>query len=273
MAEFASVYDYWNFEQSVKRKVRYIHDDDVRSFLQTVMVTSESRRKTLQGGHILYRAQRGFEPGIEVQNDEEFEIERAFSPERMKPKAELAGDGRINPRGIPCLYLASNANTAMSEVRPWIGSYVSLAQFKVMKDCEVVDCSMDKKRHKFIFGVTGALKEPDAAGREAGVWGDIAHAFSKPVTANEPHSDYVPTQILAEAFRRHGYNGIVYKSLLDGEGFNVALFDLAAAELINCGLYTARSVKFDFDQTGNPYFLKKHYPEVAENVSKEDEKP
>lgn len=56
------------------------------------------------------------------------------------------------------------------------------------------------------------------------------------MTPDEPITEYVPTQILAEAFRAHGYDGIVYRSLL-GEGLYVALFDGSVAELINCGLY------------------------------------
>jgi hypothetical protein len=68
----------------------------------------------------------------------------------------------------------------------------------------------------------------------------------------------VPTQVLAETFRSHGYDGVVYKSLESG-GFNIALFDLAAAELITCGLYQTKSVSFEFDQADNPYFVAKHY--------------
>jgi RES domain-containing protein len=219
------------------------------------METSESRRKTLQKGQILCRAQRGFEWRTIEQEGEEFEIEDAYPADRMVPKAEFVGEGRANSRGIPCLYLASNSKTAMSEVRPWLGSYISLAQFKVLRDCEVVDCSMDKKRSGLVFTSTWELKEPDAAGREAGVWGDIAQAFSEPITVDEPHSDYVPTQVLAEAFRSHGYDGIVYKSLLDSGGFNIALFDLASTELINRGLYRTKSVSFEFDQAGNTYFV------------------
>jgi RES domain-containing protein len=263
MAEFPTVYGYWNFERSVKRKARYVHDDDVREFLKTVMETSELRRKTLEEGQILCRAQRGFKWRRIEQDDEEFEVEGAYPADRMVPRAEFVGEGRVNSRGIPCLYLASNQKTAMSEVRPWVGSYISLAQFKVTRDCDVVDCSMDKKRSSFVFTSTGELKEPDAAGREAGVWGDIAQAFSKPITVDEPHSDYVPTQVLAEAFRSHGYDGILYKSLLDDGGFNIALFDLASAELINCGLYQTKSVLFEFEPADNPYFVLKHYPEIT----------
>jgi hypothetical protein len=184
----------------------------------------------------------------------------------MKPKAELVGDGRVNPRGIPCLYLADKDKTAMAEVRPWLGSYVSLAQFRVMRDCEIVDCSMDKTRRKLVFTADGKPKEiEDPAGIEAIVWSDIAKAFSKPVDADEPYIEYVPTQVLAEAFRRHGYDGIAYRSLLNGGGVNFALFDLEAADLMNCGLYEASSISFDFHQVDDTYFRSEHYPELKEN--------
>ena len=62
-------------------------------------------------------------------------------------------------------------------------------------------------------------------------------------------------------FRAHGYDGIVYKSLL-GDGLNIALFDCDAAELINCGLYETNAVSFKFDQCGNPYFIAKHHEEL-----------
>lgn len=42
----------------------------------------------------------------------------------------------------------------------------------------------------------------------------------------------------------------------------MALFDCGAAELINCGLYETNSVTFKFDQGRNPYFIRKHYPQV-----------
>lgn len=75
-----------------------------------------------------------------------------------------------------------------------------------------------------------------------------------PVSADNPTTEYIPTQILAELFRKNGFDGVVYKSLL-GEGFNVALFDIDAAKLVNCFLYNAKSVAFKFEEAGNPYFL------------------
>jgi hypothetical protein len=79
--------------------------------------------------------------------------------------------------------------------------------------------------------------EPDSASKEKGVWGDVGHAFSKPVTYDEPHLDYVPTQILSEVFRDQGFDGVAYRSLLDKKGKNIALFDLSAAHITETCLY------------------------------------
>ena len=58
--------------------------------------------------------------------------------------------------------------------------------------------------------------------------------------------------------------------MLHENGKNFALFDVAAAELVNCGLYETRSVAFEFDQADNPYFVTKHHPEAAESRTSDE---
>jgi hypothetical protein len=274
MAEFVSLRSYLEFQKSVRWKARFVHNEQTKEFLETVLETSAPRVKKLRKDQVLFRAQRGFTWRLEhAGEDDEFEVETAFGPERMVPRAEFVGEGRVNPAKIPCLYLATNRNTAMAELRPWIGSRISLAEFKVMRECLIVDCSLDQKRSldfEIVDLNTGTRPaEPTAADKEAGVWGDIAHAFSEPVSADEPYSDYIPTQVLGEVFRGHGYHGIMYKSLLDERGKNIALFDATSAELINCVLFETKSISFEFSQTENPYFIAKHYPEISKSIAKE----
>jgi hypothetical protein len=266
MAEFTSADGYRHFEQTVKRKTKYFHDDEVRTFLTTVLETSRARRESIKKSSVLWRAQRGYIWRKENEGQsEEVDVPDAYPPARMKPQADLVGDGRVNPRGIPCLYLASTQDTAIAEVRPWVGSYISLGQFIVMRNITVVDCSRDKRIFPLWF-VDGEPKEIAAEKREEVIWGEIAHAFSRPVTPDEPATEYVPTQVLAEAFRSHGYDGIVYRSLL-ASGYNIALFDCNAAELLNCGLYEARAVSFKSEQCSNPYFVTKLYDELKKNAT------
>ncbi len=70
--------------------------------------------------------------------------------------------------------------------------------------------------------------------------------------------DYVPTQIIAETFKLNGFDGVAYKSSYGEDGFNVALFDLTVADLINCGLYRIDDVSVKISEQDNPYFIKPH---------------
>ena len=253
MKNFRSWQSYHCFKQVVKRKNRYFYDLDIKDFLQTVLETAKSREEILKDGSILWRSQLGndWEPYYEEDKYID-DIPCAFKPERMKPLKDTASEGRANPKGIPYLYLSTDMNTAMAEVRPWTGSYISLAQFKLLRDVTIINCSSDDK------GTTIYLKEPGPKERRIAVWRDIDKAFSRPVTQNESTADYVPTQIIAEFFKNNGFGGIAYRSSLD-EGHNIVLFDLNVADLINCTLHETREISFKFNQSSNTYFISKYY--------------
>jgi hypothetical protein len=127
MADSFSPDSYHRFEQSVKRSARYVHEDEVNDLLALVMKTAESRTRSIEQYQVLWRAQRGYTWRKENEGEEyESQAPCAFDPERMKPKAEYVGDGRVNPRGIPCLYLASSQDTAMPKFVPrWVLIYRS----------------------------------------------------------------------------------------------------------------------------------------------------
>ncbi len=254
VADFPSWQAYATFAFTVKRKERYFRTPEIEEFLRLVVKSSSTRQKIIPKGSIFCRAQLGHDWRIVKQDSEEFDDVTAHPPERMKPLSHAAAEGRVNPKGIPCLYLATDANTAMSEVRPWVGKYVSVGQFRTTKDLRIIDCSVEHSQ-SFTF----YFEEPPPPERERAVWRDIDRSFSEPVTSDDTSADYVPTQVLAEYFKRIGFDGVVYKSLL-GDGFSIALFDLSAAELLNCSLHLARGVSFKFDEVANPYFVRKHDP-------------
>ncbi len=253
MTDFSSWQAYTTFAFSVKRKERYFRAPEIEEFLRLVVESSVNRQKVISAGSVFWRAQLGYGLRVVKQDSEEYDDIAAYPPERMKPLPYFGAEGRVNPKCIPCLYLATDANTAMSEVRPWLGMHVSVGQFKTMKDVRIIDCSVEHSTGLKIY-----FEEPPPLERERAVWRDIDRSFSEPVNLDDTSAEYVPTQIIAEYFKRNGYDGVVYKSLL-GDGFNVALFDLSAAELINCSLHTAREVCFKFDEVASPYFIGKHY--------------
>jgi RES domain-containing protein len=174
----------------------------------------------------------------------------------MVPLPDRAYEGRVNPKGIACLYLSTDMETAMTETRPWIGSYVSVAQFVMLRNLTVVDCSAESGPAVVVW--FGTSEEPPPVKREEMVWRDINRAFSQPVTRNDDIAEYAATQVLAEAFRNAGYDGIVYGSKL-GNGKNIAIFDPTAAELANCYLYRLEAITPKFTMAANPYFVPKYY--------------
>jgi hypothetical protein len=235
---FSSADAFDEFACSVRYELRYVRTAAQEKFLAAVIATAKVVPVKADPEYRLWRAQSG----PEVRGDE---VPHAHPPERMKPRPEIARtDGRVNPRGIACLYLATCKKTATLEVRPLIGSYVSLGQFKVLRDIRVVDCTLgmdiDAKRRR---KTRTTPEDPETT-----VWLAINDAFSKPVERGDSSLDYVPTQILAETFKRHEFDGVAYKSSYGEEGLNVALFDIDAADLVEPPtLYRIKDVSIEME--------------------------
>jgi len=252
MPEFQSWWSYRDFERKTKCECRYIFDKSVQEFLNTVLSTSESRYQQFPKGGNLWRAQLGNDWMPIVQENEHVGDEAIpLSQERMKPIPNMANEGRANPKGISYLYGATDKDTAMAEVRPWLGSKISVGQFKIIKDITLVNCSEGHGKNSVFY-----FKEPTAEKKEEAVWSDIDWAFSNPVTPNDSVADYIPTQIIAELFKNNGLDGIAYKSNL-GKGHNIVLFDLNIADIVNCFLYEIDKIDFSFKKTGRTLFFKK----------------
>jgi hypothetical protein len=246
MAEFASHLSYQQFADSIRTRCRYGTDASQVAFLKALIETSVARQEVIAVGSTLWRAQLGHGWYPATDDDPEEQDLAPHDSDRMKPLRARAREGRANPKGIPFLYLATHQDTAIAEVRPWIGSYVSVAQFALTRDVRVLNCVTDDHR-LMVYS-----REPEPEERERAVWQDIDRAFSQPVTSGDDTADYAPTQVIAEFVRGSGLDGIAYGSSL-GPGHNVALFDLELANVESCGLFQIRGVKFDADLAGNPY--------------------
>lgn len=258
MGEFQTWHDYFDFATFVKTKARHVMDAKAQSFLNVLLQTAERRKGRLHEGAVLWRAALGQEYSLGDIRDENgilfdlIKMPKPYPPERMKPLADRAQEGRVNPKGIPCLYLSDDRATAMTEVRPWIGSHISVATFTLIRELTFVDCSLDTKRPEFMCVGGG---EPDPANRERDVWWSINEAFSEPVERTDDVADYAPTQVLAEVLRTSGTDAILYSSNL-GDGKNVAVFDVSAARLVRCDLHTVAGVKLTVCESRNSYEMR-----------------
>jgi len=157
----------------------------------------------------------------------------------MKPIPNWQSEGRANPRGIPYLYMANTRDTALSEVRPWIGASISVSQLRIVRDLKVIDCSKHFKPSETVL-LLDRLPAID------GIWFAIDNAFATPVSKDDETKGYIPTQIIAELFKSAGYDGVMYKSLLSEDGLNLALFNLNDAEVTKGTVVQAGSISFKF---------------------------
>ena len=140
---FKGVMDYFQFSSLVQRKFRYALNVEIQTFLSNVLETSSSRVATVPQGQSYWRAQIGHE---ETEKEDMCIAQYPFSTKRMLPDYTLTGNGRISPKGIATLYLASTKSTAMSEARPWKQSQVSCARFVTSRSLRIIDCSVHADR-------------------------------------------------------------------------------------------------------------------------------
>ena len=164
-----------------------------------------------------------------------------YGIEKMKaPPIGLAGSGRINPEGIPYLYLADTVETAIAEVRPWRDALVSVAKFQLSADVKIIDFCSDS-------GVDNNVKDFDGFCRE---FGSLINSstirklyFSTPVHGNDRFA-YLPSQYISEIFKNLGFDGIRYGSVLCPGGINLALFNTCAAYGLEVSQYRVDSVVY-----------------------------
>lgn len=240
---FKSWLSYTDFSERARSKL----DNELSEFLNSINDTCHDRVKTLKAGSVVWRAQTGYaeEKASDIV-EQDFHVDKRipFPFERMKPLTNSASEGRANSKGIPCLYVAADAETAVHEVRPWPGLTLTIAQLHLIKDVKLIDFSetADAEQYPYFF-----FGEPSIEQRVEAVWAAMDIAFSWPVTVTDSTSEYAPTQIIAEFIKSKGYDGIIYKSSLT-KGHNYVLFNLNDAAVVQCDLFVVSKVKYDFER-------------------------
>jgi RES domain len=218
-------------------RARFVYDKETRHFLECIVAASKPRTFHMPKGAPLWRAQLR-EPNLKA-----WDVEDPFPAERMKPLLNCR-EGRLNPKNIPCLYLATDEHTAMSEVRPWVGVMGTLAEFLTTRELSLVNCTERHASGIRIGWLAGGEPTPEEKDRH--VWGELNNSFSEPTSSTETTAHYAPTQVLGETFKGAGFDGVMYNSSV-ADGVNVALFDLASADVVGCHLFQTARLNYKFD--------------------------
>ncbi|WP_196898476.1 RES family NAD+ phosphorylase [Alteromonas sp. B31-7] len=152
-----------------------------------------------------------------------------FLQEEMSaPPSHLASHGRANPAGIPYLYLGSEVETAISEIRPHTGDQVCVATFSIPNNLTLVDLRAPRRSvSPFI------LEDEKDIGKmrsDLVFLERLGHELTRPVRQMAAAFDYTPSQYLCEFIKKSRYDGVLYSSSVSS-GYNLALFEKAKARI------------------------------------------
>lgn len=126
--------------------------------------------------------------------------------------------GRTNRQGVSVLYVASEIDTALAEIRPHPSHLISVGGFRARKDLRVARFDLP-------------IAPFSASDTRLDLFALIYHIdslLSAPVIPEERHR-YAATQLLADVLIRHGFEGVIYRSSV-GSGINLCAFDPWAFE-------------------------------------------
>lgn len=150
------------------------------------------------------------------------------------PPAEKARAGRVNPHGIPCLYLTEIPETTIYELRATFGDKISIGKFKVLNDLNIIDFNY---RPLLTNSIDNDSLEDDVS--EFLLKQQIATDLSKPMRRyDNKEIEYVPTQYICEFIKILGADGIRYNSAVHHNGRNLVLFKSDKVECISVDVRT-----------------------------------
>jgi hypothetical protein len=224
-----------NFMYTIKHTNRFYFDMDYE-FIDILQKLIDDRVKIINVDTTFYRARIG---GIEEGNMGLIDPYQTIEEVGM-PQSNIARLGRANPTGIPYLYLADDPSTAVAEVRPWVGSSVTIAKFILKENLSIVDLTQSVFHSIFESLSNGDL--PTVIGMNE-LSNRISYELSKPINPNTLEIEYLPTQFLSEFIKNHNYDGIKYRSSL-GDGNNLVLFTQDQVELHSTWLSEVLSISF-----------------------------
>ncbi|CAN7778649.1 RES family NAD+ phosphorylase [Variovorax sp. LjRoot290] len=187
-------------------------------------------------------------------------------PERLlgTPAAGIGMAGRMNAKGQPAFYGATERGTAIAEVRPPVGSRVAVAAFDVLRPLRLLDLrSLARVQRDAALSLFDPRSVANAQRR------DFLRVLSRlmvaPVMPDLQDRDYLITQVIADYLATHpraDVDGILYPSTQSSghggniAGENVVLFPRASRVRQWGGGYLSRSAslwEMEEDGPGHRY--------------------
>ncbi|BCT33541.1 hypothetical protein PproGo58_30360 [Pseudomonas protegens] len=145
------------------------------------------------------------------------------------PPGQFARAGRMNASGISVFYGAEQAQAALSEVRPVVGSNVVVAKFTIVRPLSLLDL---RALETVVFA--RSVFDPTSAEERVrmGFLRTLTKRLTVPVMPGAQDREYLTTQAVADylsGFSEPQLDGILFPSVQNGSGVNVVLFHKASS--------------------------------------------
>lgn len=161
--------------------------------------------------------------------------------ESFVPPANLTKDLRANYKYIPYLYCSNHPYISLVEVRPKLGSLVSVATIINNEAIRLLDFTMRNKPAKMTM-------------TKKNLFSDLSALYSTPIT-NDDVLDYIPTQFIAEYVKNIGYDGIAFSSSLtpdvnktNPDRFNIVIFNYQKCSVIKSNVVYVSGICVECEQ-------------------------
>lgn len=221
----------------------FLHENNIQSILDSYQGSLESN---LDINSTFYRARIGYQE--KLVKDKGFSQGKTYRYTPYKylsigaPSCYLVNGGRLNRAGVSFLYLATNIETAINEVRPDPGHLVSIGKFKSLNHLKIID--FDK--------IFINLSKNEELLESFTFLNHIDQLFSHPITQDERHL-YIITQFFADIFRKIGFDAIKFTSSV-GDGQNLLIFDPSNFEYVESEenkVYKIESIRYSIHSLEN----------------------
>ena len=166
-----------------------------------------------------------------------------FQREKMwNPPNHLAKSGRANPVGISYLYIANDLPTTLFETRATLYDYVSVGEFRLLEDIQVIDLKTIGNQDPFDLAQNELLEDYLAY---LPFLKRLGYELSRPVRRQDSELDYLPTQYLTEFIKSIKSDGVAYGSSFNNSGMNLAIFNPENFECIKVNVYEVIDITFN----------------------------
>jgi hypothetical protein len=225
--------EFQDYQFSIKRKNRFFVEQKYLDYFNRFI---KSNTIIVEENAPLYRSR--------INKVEQNNLPYEDKEINMPPPGIISTSGRANPIGINYFYLSSNKATSISEIRPSIDDFITVASFTTTNELKIVEIGN-------MVGISGAPDESgyDDTKKVMHFMLILMREFTRPIKGIA-EIEYAPFQYFAEYCKMNGLDGIRFFSSVmeqDGENYNYVLFSNEKTRLVEKIVVKIKGINYTFD--------------------------